>query len=137
MTGVPLQQLGAVQRERQPGTEEDDIDGEFASSAEAEAAEAANGEDYDTDLPEDVLERVRLANRVPENLERTMVGAPMDYEVPERFREFQEQDGGVITTGHASNNNPAISAQTTSRREGPNPSHFGSPPPTRPQLERS
>ena len=61
--------LGATVREDLP---EDSVDGDFASSAEAESAPRAAAEHYDTDLPDDVLEAARRANFdaacEPENL---------------------------------------------------------------------
>ena len=60
LAGAPAQHLGAVSREPDLGNGDDEDNNalEFASSAEAEAAEMAEEHGYDTELPSDVLNAV-------------------------------------------------------------------------------
>ena len=62
LTGTRTQHLGAASREPIPS--ESDLDGDFASSAEADAAEAAMGAnyDYDTELTEEHLQELIRAD---------------------------------------------------------------------------
>ena len=53
---TPIQHLGAASREQELGAGDDEDNAlEFASSAEAEAAENAEERDFDVELPEEVL----------------------------------------------------------------------------------
>ena len=77
--GSPSQQLGAVNREVY---EPEIADAEFASSGEADVAPRDAFADFDTELPDDVLEAARLANyvttREPENLDYVSMSG-LDY----------------------------------------------------------
>ena len=65
LTGPPVQHLGAVSREYE---EPESLDGDFASSAEAEAAEAARGADYDTELTDRDLQDIISADTAAREL---------------------------------------------------------------------
>ena len=62
--GAPIQHLGAASREED---EPESLDGDFASSAEAEAALAAGG-DFDTELTEQDLQTIFMADTAAREL---------------------------------------------------------------------
>ena len=123
----PIQQLGAV-----PGTiermvpglrdyEPEDIDGEFASSAEVEIAPLEG--DYDTELPEELLHAVRqadYASRELENLDYDGLGADYGTDVSERVDDllrlsYPPRGGPWVAAGGGGDNagaGEAIFAQT-------------------------
>ena len=68
----PIQHLGAVQREQNL---EEDV--EFASSAEADAAE--HGQDYDEELSEDILAAAQRANYFVTEREAQNLVPEVDY----------------------------------------------------------
>ena len=93
----PSQQLGAVPGtavETVPGyrdSEPESNDGEFASSAEADIAPRDN--DWDEELPDDVLQAARQANfgttREPENLDDVGLGADYGDDFAERVDDLR------------------------------------------------
>ena len=88
----PIQHLGAVQREQNL---EEDV--EFASSAEADAAE--HGQDYDEELSEDILAAAQEANfeisREAENLVAYETEDPERVDSPPAVR--PRGAGGKVT----------------------------------------
>ena len=92
--GAPIQHLGAASREP---NEPESIDGDFASSGEAEAAERAVA-DFDTELTDQELSDIFAADTAAREREN-MVGTMGGYFAEGAERDFQEpgdEPGGAI-----------------------------------------
>ena len=94
--GGPIQHLGAASREMIP--EDSDLDGDFASSAEADAAEAAMEANYDTELTDRDLQYIIDADTAAREKEQ-MVGTMRDYftEGAEGYYEGYQETGEAIS----------------------------------------
>ena len=93
--GAPVQHLGAASREQIPS--ESDLDGDFASSAEAEAAEAAMEANYDAELTEEHLQELWRADTAARD--REIGGTMGNYVTDGLNREYEEpgeEPGGAI-----------------------------------------
>ena len=87
--GTPVQHLGAASREDE---EPESLDGDFVSSAEADAAEYAAEADYDTELTERDLQAILAADTAAREAENW--GTMGAFETDGSERENQERSSG-------------------------------------------
>ena len=119
--GAPIQHLGAASREHEP----ESLDGDFASSGEAEEAHAAYA-DYDTELTETDLNELWRADTAAREHEG-ITGAMRDYVTEGLNRDYQEpgEEPGEAMFSQARGQEPRAEEAAF----GSTPSHFPSQPP--------
>ena len=132
--GAPIQHLGAASREYE---EPESLDGDFVSSAEADAAERAAEADYDTELTERDLQAIFDADTAAREAENwSAMGA---FETDGYERENQERSSGEAIFSQARaqearaeeaafGSTPSPSAQPKAVTSAQTPGHIGSMP---------
>ena len=124
VTGAPIQHLGVVSREQIPS--ESDLDGDFASSAEAEAAEGAAAGDFDTELTDRDLQTIFDADTAAREAEsqRANMGDYVTEGTEGGYAGYEEPGGAIFA--QARGQEPRAEEAVY---PGSTPSHF--PPQTK------
>ena len=124
LAGAPIQNLGAVSREQIPS--ESDLDGDFASSAEAEAAEGAATGDCDTELTDRYLQTIFDADTAAREAEsqRANMGDYVTEGTEGGYAGYEEPGGAIFA--QARGQEPRAEEAVY---PGSTPSHF--PPQTK------